>query len=145
MKKCAVQARRKKTERTTKSCSTQELMQLQEKLLHQASIVFSSDIGAVHDVPYPQLWQWWIRNSSSSPHAPQTPQTRRDHRLLLTQRNPTEWAQRRSEKHGYTADIVCWMREGGDQDTTTNLTTSFDLPACLDNEKDPSRPKYLVP
>jgi hypothetical protein len=133
MKKCAVQARGN-TERTTE-CGTHELMQLQEKLLQQASLVFSSGIGAVHDVPYPQLWQWWIRNSSSAISASSS-YAQRDHRLLLTQRNPTEWAQRRSEKHGYTADIACWMRGNPNN---TNLTAAFDLPACLDKEKDPSR------
>lgn len=159
LKKCAVQARAKLSPADSEAsktrlsqgdgtCYSNEMNRWKFQLLEAVENVVTSGLGSIHDVPYPQLWPWVIRNfspSTVSDRLTHSASNSREVRLLMTLRNATEWAKRRSDKHGYTADVACWnqtdraiQRIGRGVNDWWEM--AWDLPACLEaTQGDPTK------
>jgi hypothetical protein len=84
-------------------------------MTHHVTKVVKSGVAAVHDVPYvlmiPYIMQVAKEERGVEPI------------LLLTERNPQEWAKRRVQKHRATAQLVCKDPKG-----------AFDFDHCLQYE-----------
>lgn len=106
--KCVSEAR-------TRSSVCNSTVDILTSMTHHVTQVVKSGVAAVHDVPYvlmiPYIMQVAKEERSVDPI------------LLLTERDPQEWAKRRVEKHRTTPQLVCKDPQG-----------AFDFDHCLKYE-----------
>ncbi len=75
--------------------------------------VIQSGVGAIHDTPYTMMIPYILKVARETRGTEPI--------LLLTERNPQEWAARRVHSHGVTPQLVC-----------NDPRSAFDIDYCLD-------------
>jgi hypothetical protein len=100
---------------------------------HVASIVKSSSIAAIHDVPYIQMLPFILQVAKEA---------NRPVILLLSTRDANEWVKSRSQNHPSVVDVIC----------TKHADYAFDLQECMkdyeqEQENDSSNlmNRYFIP
>ena len=98
-------------------CSFKEGTQLAANLREHVAEVVRSGLLALHDTPYTKMLSYVLETSKNEG---------RSTIILLSERDPNEWAVRRAEDHQH--DIIC-----------RNTTANFDINSCI-NLVDASEP-----
>ena len=88
--------------------------------------VIQSDIGAIHDTPYTMMIPYILKVARETRGSEPI--------LILTERNPHEWAARRVQSHGDTPQLVCNDPRG-----------AFDIDYCLDSGLNATQLFHIYP
>lgn len=80
---------------------------------HVTTVIQSGGVGAVHDVPYVLMVPFIMEVAREARGVEPI--------VLLTERNPREWAARRMEKHSVTPQLICKDARGFDIDYCLSL------------------------